>query len=361
MTTAYGSDVPSVKVENPMNDHTPHIKPDPDSTGASPAAHTDDDLYEDAGDLEFGGADKGLYLTRVPKFLWERWSQLDDNQEVTIGTVRVEGGPENLKRMSILLSPDVAQNRNLPREYNMHIIEQDPMNTFVFSEKDLPGYRAYSADRAPPRFKDRKRIEKTRKPDHNFRRAIPKQTALLGQVRTEINCLPVENKDYLDYMRRRAKEESESKPKIHVLNASVGGNTLQPGILGATVDTRAFITKAGPNRLKKQGNKAVRLPADVLLDQIMKCFERFDYWALRSLKAELNQPETYLKEVLERVATLTRSGMYVGTYQLQQSYKDTVNYNFSNVKSEPAPEVASDFGGSEDEDEEAKMVDVLRK
>ena len=44
-------------------------------------------------------------------------------------------------------------------------------------------------------------------------------------------------------MRRRAKEESESKPKIHVLNASVGGNTLQPGILGATVDTSAFIVR----------------------------------------------------------------------------------------------------------------------
>lgn len=162
--------------------------------------------------------------------------------------------------MSILLSPDVAQNRDLPREYNMHIVEQDPMNTFVFSEKDLPGYRAYSADRAPPRFKDRKRIEKTRKPEYNFRRAIPskcipsckstklilataEQTALVGQIRTEINCLPVENKDYMEYMKRRAKEESESKPKIHVLNASVGGNTLQPGILGATVDTSAFIVR----------------------------------------------------------------------------------------------------------------------
>ena len=47
----------------------------------------------------------------------------------------------------------------------------------------------------------------------------------------------------MDYMKRRAKEESESKPKIHVLNASVGGNTLQPGILGATVDTSAFIVR----------------------------------------------------------------------------------------------------------------------
>ena len=74
--------------------------------------------------------------------------------------------------------------------------------------------------------------------------ATAEQTALTGQVRTEINCLPVENKDYVEYMKRRAKEESESKPKIHVLNASVGGNTLQPGILGATVDTSAFIVRA---------------------------------------------------------------------------------------------------------------------
>ena len=162
--------------------------------------------------------------------------------------------------MSILLSQDVPQNRDLPREYNMHIIDQDPINTFVFSEKDLPGYRAYSADRAPPRLKDHKRIAKTKKPESNFRRAIPskcillhrytklilataEQTALAGQIRTEINCLPVENKEYVEYMKRRAKKESESRPKIHVLNASVGGNTLQPGILGATVDTSAFIVR----------------------------------------------------------------------------------------------------------------------
>lgn len=105
MTTTYSSDVPSIKVENSMNGQTPHIKPEPDSVGASPAAHTDDDVYEDAGDLEFADADHGVYLTRVPKFLWERWSQIDDNQEVMIGTVRVEGGLENNKRVRYSLHP----------------------------------------------------------------------------------------------------------------------------------------------------------------------------------------------------------------------------------------------------------------
>ena len=93
----------------------------------------------------------------------------------------------------------------------------------------------------------------------------------------------------------------------------------------------------------------------------MKCFERFDFWPLRSLKAELNQPEAYLKEVLEKVATLTRSGIYVGTYQLQASYKETASYNFSNVKAEQAPEVTSDFGGSDEEDDNVKMEDVFSK
>ena len=82
----------------------PQIKPDPESIGASPAAHTDDDIYEDAGDLEFADPNQaGFYLTRIPKFLWESWSKLDDNQEIRVGTVRVEGGMNDVKRVTLSL------------------------------------------------------------------------------------------------------------------------------------------------------------------------------------------------------------------------------------------------------------------
>lgn len=82
----------------------PQIKPDPESIGASPAAHTDEDIYEDAGDLEFADIKQPpFFLTRVPKFLWESWSKLDDNQEIQIGTVRVEGGINDIKRVSLYL------------------------------------------------------------------------------------------------------------------------------------------------------------------------------------------------------------------------------------------------------------------
>ena len=78
------------------------IKPDPDSIGNSPAPQTDEDIYEDTGDLDFAGSDQRFYLTRLPKFLWDSWSKLDDNQEIQIGNIRVEGDLNHVKRVSTL-------------------------------------------------------------------------------------------------------------------------------------------------------------------------------------------------------------------------------------------------------------------
>jgi transcription initiation factor TFIIF subunit beta len=68
----------------------PLIKPDPETLGASPGAFSEDDIYEDAGDLEFNTDPKfqTLYLARVPKYMWDAWSKLDDDAEIQIGTIR---------------------------------------------------------------------------------------------------------------------------------------------------------------------------------------------------------------------------------------------------------------------------------
>jgi transcription initiation factor TFIIF subunit beta len=58
---------------------------------ASPSLLDDDDVYEDAGDLEFfdpSSSQKNLYLARLPTKLWEAWSKLDDDAEIQIGTIR---------------------------------------------------------------------------------------------------------------------------------------------------------------------------------------------------------------------------------------------------------------------------------
>ena len=85
------------------------IKPDPDASVASPAAFTDEDIYEDAGDLEFNTDSKfqRLYLVRMPKYVWEQWSKLDDDAEIQLGTIRqiTQTEPNGDKRVHGSLSP----------------------------------------------------------------------------------------------------------------------------------------------------------------------------------------------------------------------------------------------------------------
>jgi transcription initiation factor TFIIF subunit beta len=71
----------------------PFIKQDPDSflsVGASPSGFTDDDIYEDAGDLEFGTDPRyqQIFFARLPQYIWDKWEQLDDDAEIRIGTIR---------------------------------------------------------------------------------------------------------------------------------------------------------------------------------------------------------------------------------------------------------------------------------
>ena len=88
-----------VEQETPVTGDGARIKVEPPSAAASPAAFSDDDMYEDAGDLDFSRAVQGLFLSRIPKYLWDCWSKFDDDQEVQIGTIRVEGDLDDVKRV----------------------------------------------------------------------------------------------------------------------------------------------------------------------------------------------------------------------------------------------------------------------
>lgn len=74
----------------------PGIKEEPDTKDTN---MSDEDIYEDTGDLDFTNAFQNVWLTRIPRTLWEQWSKLDDDEEIQIGTVRVEGDPTDIKRV----------------------------------------------------------------------------------------------------------------------------------------------------------------------------------------------------------------------------------------------------------------------
>lgn len=78
----------------------------------------------------------------------------------------------------------------------------------------------------------------------------------MGQVQTEINCLPVENAEYQRTMEQRTKQAIKPKRETKLLTGIVsgyGGNLLAPGTLGSSGSFDTFIVSlespTGFNRL----------------------------------------------------------------------------------------------------------------
>jgi len=350
-----------------------HIKPDPEAAGASPGAFSDEDIYEDAGDLDFSKAAQNLWLMRLPKYVWDNWSQIKDDEEIRLGTVRVETTPSGQQEIGLLLSPSEDANQGLPREYRMAITNAATINTFIFTEQDLPdrGTKGKAAVRGSqpgnrPAKSDRKPWDRYPRYQPYLRKPIPKQTSLVGAVKHEVNCLPVENAEFSKIMAERNREAMRPKVKtvvIPIKDLKGESNIYVPGTLGSTGPNTSFIRTATSKATKvAQDNKAARMPRNELLDAIFQCFRKYNYWSLKTMKAELNQPEAYLKQVLESVAVLVRSGQFAMTYTLKPENRlaDAVDLNSDSMAPDQGSfdgAVDDKTGQDEDMEEYMKMDD----
>ncbi|KAL2831757.1 transcription initiation factor IIF, beta subunit-domain-containing protein [Aspergillus cavernicola] len=353
--------VPQVKQDPDAS--TPYIKSDPDSKDTVLADIDDEDLYEDAGDLDFANAAQSLWLSRIPRSLWEHWSKLDDDddEEVQIGTVRIEGSGSDIKRVSLRLN-EREENRDIPKDYvlarqtvNTENLVHMTQNTFLFTEKEVPGHgnRMISFGEARSALyesmkREARRKERKQKWEPYVRKTIPKQTALAGHVKEEFNCLPVENEEFRLLSEKKALEALKPKRET-VFMDKIPGKLLQqrhalPG------EQSAFVQAARPTKLKAQENKTTRMPQNELLDLIYQCFRDYRYWPFKGLKARLRQPEAYLKQTLEMIAHLVKSGDFAMTWELKPEAKES---NYSNAvapKEELAPGLDYNFDeGSEDD------------
>src|SRR4051794_9266921 len=109
--------------------------------------------------------------------------------------------------------------------------------------------------------------------------------------------------------------------------------------------------------------KTARMPQNELLDRIFDCFRKYNYWSMKALRAELQQPEAYLRETLEKVAILAKSGRFATQWSLKPENKIS---NYEGAGDAVAP-TAEGMGGDEsdmadeedgEDDEDVKFEDV---
>lgn len=112
--------------------------------------------------------------------------------------------------------------------------------------------------------------------------------------------------------------------------------------------------------------KTARMPQNELLDRIFSCFRKYNYWSMKALRAELQQPEAYLRETLEKVAVLAKSGKFATQWSLKPENRVT-NHDGAGDEAPLGTSIAptstaddSDMADGEDaeDDEDIKFEDV---
>lgn len=107
-------------------------------------------------------------------------------------------------------------------------------------------------------------------------------------------------------------------------------------------------------------NKTARWPENQLLDEIARCFSEHKYWSIKAFRNKIPQPEAFIRECLEKIAVLHRSGSFANHWSLKPEYQTMMaNKNLPEPANDAAaPKPAIDID-SDDDDDDVKMEDVL--
>ncbi|EXJ86212.1 hypothetical protein A1O1_06582 [Capronia coronata CBS 617.96] len=376
MATLQGSGVPRVKLEPPDQ----NIKPEPMDESPSPYMEEDDDIYEDTGDLDFSQAQQPLWLSHVPRTLWEALSKLQDDDEIEIGTIRVEGPESNPSRVSMKLSA-IPAFESEPKEYNLFpppiekMRARRPGQAMVFSEKDLPGYkpRPFAWDDIDEEgnpgqgrsflYERHKREVKKKENKGRYtpytRRPIPKQTAIMGTVAKEFEAIPVKNHEYFELENKKAAAMLKPPERDQAIFATGDEDPSKKHIpLMSMTDKANVLKNAQARRHAQKENRAARVEKHVLIDRLMELFRQHRIWGLRDLKAKVNQPEAYLRETLSEIAFMWKAGDFNGKWELKDEYKsDAMLLNPSGVVAPKVEDSDMDKSGMDDDDDDDEVFE----
>ncbi|SCZ96779.1 BZ3500_MvSof-1268-A1-R1_Chr4-1g06712 [Microbotryum saponariae] len=299
---------------------------------ADPDSNLDDEGADEEDDLDLKQSQRSVWLCKVPKFLLDKWEQVQQ-EGVVLGRVRVydEKDANGDPKIAVLLEQDESsappttapapsrdikgkgpigrRNGTVPTEYHLRLQNTSSKNLFIFGEKEEEDESTGDVG-----FRKKRRI-----------------TSLAGTIQHECQLTPSlssisASDSYRTIMRERQRLATEPKRTIKMLDVdNATANRLASGVGMSGVKHRvasmvktakaAAVSGAGPN------GRMVRMPRNELLDLLFQHFDQAPYWNLKLLNEHVKQPATFLKEVLGEVGTLVPRGPYVGMWTLKEQFK----------------------------------------
>lgn len=146
--------------------------------------------------------------------------------------------------------------------------------------------------------------------------------SLEGKVEHKFDMEP-HSENYGDYSklcRERTKKAMVKTRQILVIDNDYGENMRPlPGMVGLVPSGSKEKKKVAP--AKGSETKRTRRDRRELENIIFKLFERQPNWALKQLVKETDQPEQFLKEILNDLCVYNKRGPHQGTHELKPEYK----------------------------------------
>uniref|UniRef100_A0ACD5WJN5 Uncharacterized protein n=1 Tax=Avena sativa TaxID=4498 RepID=A0ACD5WJN5_AVESA len=258
-------------------------------------------MAEEAKHLETSRSERSVWLMKCPTIVSQAW------QEATAAAAASDGGGSspnpNLVVAKVILSFDPLSTDEDPKQFKMEMAQADNGNT----------PKNYSLNM----FQDFV-------PMCVFSESNQGKFACEGKVGHKFDMEPHRENlsDYAKLCRERTQKSMIKTRKVHVLDKHHGMGVRQ----------LIQLTNPAPPKDKKKATptkpfelKRTRRDRKDLENILFKLFERQPNWSLKHLLQETDQPEQFLKEIMNDLCVYNKRGPNQGTHELKPEYKKSVD------------------------------------
>ncbi|OEL23656.1 hypothetical protein BAE44_0015325 [Dichanthelium oligosanthes] len=247
-------------------------------------------MAEEAKHLETARADRPMWLMKCPTVVSRTW------QEAAATNPDASGANPNRNPVIAKFKMEMAQtnNGNTPKSYSLNMYN-DFVPMCIFSESNQGTY------------------------------------ACEGKVENKFDMKPHSENlaEYGKLCRERATKSMAKPRRVEVL-VDDHGNRMRPmpGITGLIPSaTNAAKEKRKQVSGKNFETKRTRRDRTEMENILFKLFERQPNWSLKQLMQETDQPEQFLKEILNDLCVYNKRGPNQGTHELKPEYKKSTEDN----------------------------------
>lgn len=309
-------------------------------------------------DMNLSNGLQKIWQVKLPRYLMEKWLDIDRVGGSRLGTVKIRKHPVTgkLQVKLVLNEQSPSFTTDIPKEYDMSILNTQVRNSYVFSEENLakfkqeltevaampdqpqlPGLPSDVKRRGPGAPDPQKQVQRYYRVQKNsdgliadpsarkyipYIKTIPKKTNLVGKVVHDCQIIPSKgDSKYALVMTKRLRMSADPvRPKVTLLTEIPGVIQLNAGPSIKGNNTLVFL-KLSNVKPRLLDGRAIRMPQKDLFDLLFRLFEEYEYWLMKGLKERTRQPELYLKELLEQIANLIKKGPYTSKYNLKPEYR----------------------------------------